>query len=113
MEAGLIGAIDFEKGCYIGQEVIARLDTYDKVQKALVSLQLTCDAPIKAGDNLTYNGKPVGTITSLARMPGDQELVSLGYVRMKAAVIGNRLGVNGSSEASIEVTGIPKLFDPK
>ena len=113
LEAGLIGAIDFEKGCYIGQEVIARLDTYDKVQKALVSLQLTCDAPIKAGDNLTYNGKPVGTITSLARMPGDQELVSLGYVRMKAAVIGNRLGVNGSSEASIEVTGIPKLFDPK
>ena len=113
LEAGLIGAIDFEKGCYIGQEVIARLDTYDKVQKVLVSLKPSCDAPIKEGCSLTYDGKPVGTITSLARIPGGRELVSLGYVRMKAAVIGNRLGVNGSSEASIEVTGIPKLFDPK
>ena len=42
LEAGLIGAIDFEKGCYIGQEVIARLDTYDKVQKILVSLKVSC-----------------------------------------------------------------------
>ena len=113
LEAGLIGAIDFEKGCYIGQEVIARLDTYDKVQKVLVSLKPLYAAPIKEGDSLTDNGTRVGAITSLARMPGDQELVSLGYVRMKAAVIGNRLGVNGSSEASMEVTGIPKLFNPK
>ena len=39
LEAGLIGAIDFHKGCYIGQEVIARLDTYHKVQKYLVKLR--------------------------------------------------------------------------
>ena len=37
LEAGLLlHLIDFEKGCYIGQEVIARLDTYDKVQRSLV-----------------------------------------------------------------------------
>ena len=113
LEAGLIGAIDFDKGCYIGQEVIARLDTYDKVQKVLVSLKPSYDAPIKEGESLTYDGKPVGVITSLARIPGNEELVSLGYVRMKAAATGNRLGVDGSSEASVEVTGIPKLFDPK
>ena len=39
LEAGLIGAIDFHKGCYIGQEVIARLDTYHKVQKYMVTLR--------------------------------------------------------------------------
>ena len=38
LEAGLIGAIDFTKGCYIGQEVIARLDSYHKVQKRLAAL---------------------------------------------------------------------------
>ena len=38
LEAGLIGSIDFAKGCYIGQEVIARLDTYQKIQKHLVRL---------------------------------------------------------------------------
>ncbi len=37
-EAKLIDLVDFKKGCYIGQEVIARLDTYDKVQKHLVGL---------------------------------------------------------------------------
>ena len=36
LELNLIHLIDFEKGCYIGQEVIARLDTYDKVQKKLI-----------------------------------------------------------------------------
>ncbi len=38
LELNLIHLIDFEKGCYIGQEVIARLDTYDKVQKKLITL---------------------------------------------------------------------------
>ena len=44
LEAGLIGSIDFAKGCYIGQEVIARLDTCQKVQKRLVSLRFSPDA---------------------------------------------------------------------
>jgi len=38
LELNLIHLIDFEKGCYVGQEVIARLDTYDKVQKKLIML---------------------------------------------------------------------------
>ena len=38
LELNLIHLIDFEKGCYIGQEVIARLDTYNKVQKKLITL---------------------------------------------------------------------------
>ena len=41
LEIGAIGAIDFAKGCYIGQEVIARLDTYKKVQKRLVVLDIS------------------------------------------------------------------------
>lgn len=38
-EADLLNVVDFEKGCYIGQEVIARLDTYDKVQKKLTGVK--------------------------------------------------------------------------
>ena len=41
LEARLIHAISFTKGCYTGQEVIARLDTYDKVQKYLMIIELT------------------------------------------------------------------------
>ena len=49
LETGLIGSIDFAKGCYIGQEVIARLDTYKKVQKYLVSLRFSADAVVSEG----------------------------------------------------------------
>ena len=49
LEAGLIGVLDFEKGCYIGQEVIARLDTYQKVQRSLVKLRLSPDAAWREG----------------------------------------------------------------
>jgi len=39
-EVNLINEISFKKGCYIGQEVIARLDTYDKVQRKLVKITI-------------------------------------------------------------------------
>ena len=91
LEAGLIGAIDFHKGCYIGQEVIARLDTYQKVQKRLVALRFT---GISTGDGdgndisdsdsagagagtltgarlLDDAGAPVGIVTSAATLAVD------------------------------------------
>ena len=40
LELNLDHIIDFDKGCYIGQEVIARLDTYNKVQKKLISINI-------------------------------------------------------------------------
>jgi folate-binding protein YgfZ len=39
-EAGLIHEVSFTKGCYIGQEVIARLHTYDKVQKNIKKVRI-------------------------------------------------------------------------
>ena len=38
LEAGLKDAVSFTKGCYVGQEVIARLNTYDKVARSIVRL---------------------------------------------------------------------------
>ncbi len=38
-ESKLLNAVSFRKGCYIGQEVIARLETYEKVQKYLVGVE--------------------------------------------------------------------------
>ena len=71
LEAGLIGSIDFAKGCYIGQEVIARLDTYQKVQKHLARLKFSADAQVSQGDLLRSEGRDVGLVTSVARIPTD------------------------------------------
>ena len=103
LEAGLIGAIDFHKGCYIGQEVIARLDTYQKVQKYLVSLRFEADgadaggiARALAGARLADgDGKAVGLVTSATVAPGldGAEVVGLGYVRTAALQVGGKLQV--------------------
>ena len=80
LEAGLKGFISFNKGCYIGQEVVARLDTYDKVQKHLVRLSWSPDEAISSGAALYSDGKQVGVVTSAAAgISGAGE--GLGYVR--------------------------------
>ena len=129
LEAGLIGVIDFHKGCYIGQEVIARLDTYQKVQKYLVSLQFeAADADVNTaystegivaalpGVRLNDDeGKAMGLVTSAALRPtpaGD-DLIGLGYVRTAAAQLGRRLNLASDGEASgfvAIITGQPQFL---
>ncbi len=120
LEAGLIGAIDFHKGCYIGQEVIARLDTYHKVQKYLVSLSF--DADPSQADDLTgarlvnEEGVAMGLVTSAIVAPGADgaSVIGLGYVRTAAVQIGGALKVatddDGDSSITASITAQPLLF---
>lgn len=77
LEVGLEGAIAQDKGCYTGQEVIARQVTYDKVTQHLVGLRLS--AAVRPGERIWHEGKPVGTVTSVAHSPkfGDIALAML------------------------------------
>ena len=113
LEAGLIGSIDFAKGCYIGQEVIARLDTYQKVQKRLVSLRFSTEAAPSVGVDLRDDGKPVGTVTSAVRVPTTEETIGLGYVRTGSARVGAQLELAGSEGEWVEVLDLPELFGPE
>jgi folate-binding protein YgfZ len=65
LELGLEHLVSFSKGCYVGQEVIARLDTYKKVQKRLVRFGLESD-PTTLPAILMLADKEVGIITSTA-----------------------------------------------
>ncbi len=67
LEANLDWAISTEKGCYTGQEVIARQINYDKIAKRLVQLRL--DGEAKVGDAVRVEGKNMGVITSVALSP--------------------------------------------
>ena len=119
LEAGLIGAIDFHKGCYIGQEVIARLDTYHKVQKYLVSLSFDTD-PAQAGALLgcrlvNDEGAAMGLVTSATVVPTAEgpHVVGLGYVRTAAVEIGGALRVasdDGDTGITARITAQPLLF---
>lgn len=98
LEAGLWHAISFEKGCYIGQETIARLNTYQGVKKQLWGLKLKKLAP--AGSAIHYEGSKVGHLTSSINTPNGP--VGLGYIRTKAGGAGLtvQVGEADSSDSS-------------
>ena len=79
-EAGLADAIHMNKGCYIGQEVIARLDTYDKVKQHLSGFRLAAGELPEPGSALTATPRQAGTITSAAVSPRFGN-IALGYLR--------------------------------
>lgn len=110
LEAGLIGAVDFAKGCYIGQEVIARLDTYQKVQKYLVQLRFPADAEVVESAGLESGGRSVGRVTSIAANPATGELLGLGYVRTANAEMEARLELAAPGQGYGEIVGLPQLF---
>jgi len=82
LEAGLNDLIDFKKGCYIGQEVIARLDSYQKVQKKLVGIKFSEQFELNNGHlKLEDNGTEIGKLTSYAYSPKFKTTVGLAYIR--------------------------------
>ena len=90
-EAGIESrAVSYTKGCYIGQEILARLRTYGHVAKALRGLRLPDELPElpRKGDKLMCEGKEVGGITSAARLPVLRGNVALGYVRREQGTLG-------------------------
>lgn len=76
-------AINYSKGCYIGQEVIARIRTYGQVAKSLRGLLLADDLPNfpEKGDRLFHGDKEAGFITSALASPAFGRNIALGYVR--------------------------------
>ena len=85
LEAGLLSAVSFTKGCYIGQEVVARLDTYQKLKQHLMGLRFSQpEVDAAPGTRLELDGKAVGVLTSVA--PAPDGAVGLGYVRVSCAI---------------------------
>lgn len=102
-EAGILGLVSFTKGCYIGQEVIARLDTYRKVQRRLVSLNLSAP-PQEVPQTLMAGSQAVGQLTSAIRS-GDS-WIGLGFVKSSQAESRSPLSYStaqGSAVATVRV----------
>jgi folate-binding protein YgfZ len=84
LEAGLWDAVSFDKGCYVGQEVVARLRTYDKVSRALVGLELAAAAQLPEPGTPLYAGtRAVGSVTSAVLPPDRPAAIALGYVKRR------------------------------
>lgn len=92
LEAGLNSSISFVKGCYIGQEVVLRLNTYKKVQKHLMGIAFEEFSPAIA-THMEVAGKDVGVLTSVVDSPLLGHALALGYVRTSHAEAGQEVDV--------------------
>ncbi len=79
LEAGLAWACAENKGCYTGQEIIARQITYDKVTKTLVGLH--SDGPLTAGAEVMVDGRNAGVVTSAAYSPTINAPIALAVLK--------------------------------
>ena len=96
LESGAVASVNFVKGCYIGQEVIARLDTYDRVQRHPVRLRFGDDArSLAAGSPLTAADLDAGYVTTVVRDPASGDWVGIGLVRTAFCAAGSELTCSG------------------
>jgi folate-binding protein YgfZ len=104
LEANLGRALHFQKGCYIGQEVIARATYRGQMSKKLVGVLLgEVEAEVKA--ELKKDGKKVGWLTSVVRSEKRGQVVALGYVHRDFVAEGTALEVGAGGMAT--VVGLP------
>ncbi|GIX05720.1 MAG: glycine cleavage system protein T [Candidatus Poribacteria bacterium] len=113
LEAQLHHAISYKKGCYVGQEIVARMHFRGHPNKLLVGLRLPVQEPPEPLTDLYADPKAErrsGWITSAAYSPTLGCVVGLGYVRVQLAEPGNQLLWRREGDAvPVEVVATPLL----
>jgi aminomethyltransferase len=87
--------VHFQKGCYIGQEIVERVRARGGVHRFLVPLEIDGAEPLPAGAKIETGGKEIGEITSAAYSPAHGQVVALGYVRLNEIPAGAPLATAG------------------
>ncbi len=108
LEAGLDDHVSFNKGCYLGQEVVERIRSRGHVNRKLVGLSLQGEEPATTGDKIVIDDKVAGAVTSSTMSPALGHAIALGYVQRDHWHFGNHLQVTtrrGSIAAM--VTSLP------
>ncbi len=107
LEANLLHLTSFTKGCYIGQEIIARLDSYNKVKQRI--LGFASDEELHVGDTVVVDEAVVGTLTTVTKGRDTTKWYALGYIRGEHAHSGAAVVVRNSTTS----TGVPNSTKSK
>ena len=96
-------AISFTKGCYLGQETVARIDALGHVNRILSLVK--SESEVATGTELSFDGKSVGVISSIAPQIDANGWQGLAMLRREHSSAGNILT---AANAAVEVVGAPK-----
>jgi len=100
-ETGEAEAVSYTKGCYLGQEVVARLHYRGQVSKILCGLTIDADEVPGPGTALALEDRQAGTLTSVVRSPRLGSVVGMAMLQRRAAGVGTRLDVEGGGHAKV------------
>ncbi len=93
-ETGQSQALHFQKGCYLGQEIVERVRSRGHVNKQLVSLEIDGEVAPARGSKLVVDGKEIGEVTSAVLSPKTHKIAALAYVRVPHERPGAEMEVN-------------------
>ncbi len=111
-ETGYSAFLNGRKGCYIGQEVIARLATYDKIQKTLTGVLLSEKSPVSTPRELYVGGQPVGFLTSASTIAVAEYFPGLAVVKRNIVESGVRVSLSMEDSLSgVVITPLPFSLD--
>ncbi len=105
LETGLLNAMSFTKGCYVGQEVVERTRSRGHVNWKLVGLWVGSASAPPSGEKLFSEGKEAGEVTSACVSPSLARTIALGYVRREVSEPGSEVTL--ASGPGAEVTALP------
>jgi folate-binding protein YgfZ len=98
-ETGIEEAVSYTKGCYLGQEVVARIHYRGGVQNLLRGLVF--DGDVAEGVRILHEGREAGRATTVVRSPILGKTVGLGILHKRAAEPGTRVEVEGGGSAEV------------
>jgi len=105
LEAGLLNALSFNKGCYIGQEIVERARSRGHVNWKLSGLLVEGAQPPAQGEKLLSEGKEIGEVTSACVSPTLGKTIAMAYLRREVSEPGTQL--NLASGTAAKVTPLP------
>jgi folate-binding protein YgfZ len=104
-ETGQTQALNFAKGCYIGQEIVERIRSRGNVHRSFTGFVIEGAAPA-VGSKVSVGGKEVGEITTALAVPestGGTRVLALGYIRRESAKPGTEVEVQGAKAVVSEL----------
>ena len=97
-EAAVEGThVNFNKGCYTGQEIVERVRSQGRVNRKRVRLKFSSAQPPLPGTKLRANGTDIGAITSAAYSPASGTAIGMGYVRREQHAAGSTVEYEGGT----------------
>ncbi|MEM6329115.1 MAG: hypothetical protein AAF790_02585 [Planctomycetota bacterium] len=104
--------INFNKGCYLGQETVARIDALGRVAKLMVGVSFAGAPTLSAGDTLQADGRDAARVTTVAADASGGGCVALAYARREFAAAGCVLSAPGGEAGEVRAGWAPAAVPP-